>query len=500
MGNYTASWIVKFCHSFPHINFQLTLVDEEDYGFDNNAYLESLAVIALMVIVWFLITLVFFVIYFCCLKGSSVKDVKSNGSGCYCSLCVLAIFIMLTLGAIGAALYGNMQTTDGVEAAADSVKVGNDTFYALKTEVSKLDAESTKFRDLVADLKNIRSFDEDVAKLEEVAYDTIDAVTPFADQLHGVEDRLAWSIDVLVLGEKYRNIATLCLIGFQCLVCFLGFLGLCCRSKCILIFMIVTGMICITSTYFYLAVELVADMAAADFCIQPYVSIYNQTVDKSYMDEDAADYFLKCKGPNPFEEEIVEGKKLLQNAVSFVDSMGETANSTDEKEILFLIRDIIDTFVSNLDELESKLDCTMVKSALDQFIPAVCFTTVDGLFALSAAMFGIGLLMSVALCAAAKTGQRFGRRDRDPDLDDDLDFSDPFLPRTTNFTSRSNRNSNITRTNNPIYATTASSNSNYGAATNTLSFFRPGSDEDVSLLENPPPYSPPRPGGSRLGN
>lgn len=70
---------------------------------------------------------------------------------------------------------------------------------------------------------------------------------------------------------------------------------------------------------------------------------------------------------------------------------------------------------------------------------------------------------------------------------DDLDYSDPFLPRNANYNSNSNRN--ITRTNNPIYATSTSSTSNYGVTTNTLSFFRPRSDEDVSLLDSPPPVN-----------
>lgn len=64
---------------------------------------------------------------------------------------------------------------------------------------------------------------------------------------------------------------------------------------------------------------------------------------------------------------------------------------------------------SLLMELGSNLDCKSTKRSLDLFIPAICGTTMEGLFALGTAMLGIGICMSFALCAAAKTAKRYGK-------------------------------------------------------------------------------------------
>nr|XP_039265185.1 protein tweety homolog 3-like [Styela clava] len=497
MGNYSASWLVDLFHSVPHISFQFTVLSKEDYHFDNPAYWESLAMIALMAIFLLLFTMMGFAIYFCCLKAKGGEfEGKDTDGGCYCSVCVLVVFVMLNLAGIGIAVYGNMQTGDGIKVVAVAVRTANDTFVSLNDKVRSLLDSTDELMESITELKEMKTDDIEILNMEGYSHKIYDALNVVAVPLDSIEDRLGWAVEIVVVTEYYRSLVTFCLLAFQCFVCFLGMIGLCCRSKCTLIVTIVLGTFCLTATYFYVGADLPISVAAADFCVDPFRAIYNQTVNKGYMSEKVANYFLKCETDeyHPYSSEIEDGRIILQKMEHSAEIIRQE-NITEEQEvILHSIETKITEMFSLITSLNVMVDCEPSKIALGQTITSICGPAMEGLFALAAAMLATGLCMTFAICAAAKTGKQYGRHVYRRDSSDLMEYDDdPFLPRTTNYRNNSARNSNITRTNNPIYATTTSTNSNYGVATNTLSFFREGSDEDVSLIENPPPYSPPRP-------
>lgn len=219
---------------WPHVTFSFTLLPKADYSLTNQTYYETLAMIALMAVVWLLLTIIAFAIYLCCSKSRG-KSESYNSKGCYCSVCTLVVFIMISVGVIGVAVYGNIQASDGLDVMIVTVKKVNHTFHGMRNQMSELhssyDALYQSFNDTKTLLPGNESFDtveSDLLKISEAL--------EFAEQpLSEVEYILNQSVYVIVTTESYRRIATFSLLGFQCLLCFVGLLGVCCRSKCMII-------------------------------------------------------------------------------------------------------------------------------------------------------------------------------------------------------------------------------------------------------------------------
>lgn len=65
------------------------------------------------------------------------------------------------------------------------------------------------------------------------------------------------------------------------------------------------------------------------------MQINNQTVEKGYMTQDVADYFLKCERgtESPLLSKIEKVDELLYNITSQVSRVNATKNITEDEEV-----------------------------------------------------------------------------------------------------------------------------------------------------------------------
>jgi len=59
--------------------------------------LQSLVVVAFMPVAVLLITMISFLIYYCCVEMKRSAPNKNNSTACYCSVCLMIAFIMIAL-------------------------------------------------------------------------------------------------------------------------------------------------------------------------------------------------------------------------------------------------------------------------------------------------------------------------------------------------------------------------------------------------------------------
>ncbi|XP_078482517.1 protein tweety homolog 3 [Ciona intestinalis] len=496
MDSYSPSTLVRILHSFPHLTFKFVLLQNPAFTVDSSEYLESLAILALMPIVILLLTMVGFLFYYCCVAVKRATPNKNNSSACYCSVCMMTTFIMLTLGGVSVGIYGSIQCNEGMRSAIQSTNEINQSFSTITDDVqdismllSEVNAQTNQLFAVEIDTSGTLSLQESLSEMS-------DKLDFNLQQTEGANDRVEWTIELLRVVENYRTIITFSLLGVIGLVCLLGLAGVCFRSKCLLVTTTFIGLMCLVICYIYIGCDFMVDVAVADLCMDPYTYVRDQAVSKLYMNEATANYYLNCSqeigSVDPFASVVEEALDAVQQFSSVIESY-DTNKEEKVNSIMALSRDL----TTELNSLSGHLGCKSVNKALDNFIPAICTSMFEGLFILICSVLSCCLALTAVLCAAPKTWKRFSKQSGNNDSD--LDLDDVFLP-PTNVEHRPV----ISRTNNPLYVAPEErysrrissnlSTTNLPAATNTLSFFR-RSEENVNLLDQqPPPYSPPKPG------
>ncbi|XP_076809701.1 protein tweety homolog 2-like isoform X1 [Clavelina lepadiformis] len=489
---YSPTEITKILHGIPHLTFKFVLLENPIFTLDDPKYLESLAIVALMPACILLISMIAFLIFYCCVGVKRAAPNKVNSSSCYCSVCLMAIFITLALGAVGVGVYGSIQVHDGSTAASDATSEINKSFSAITVVMTSINGIMDELNEQSDDLIATEVNNSVIDVLVESVSNLSESVTRLPQQTEGANDRLMWMVQLFQLVEYYRTIITFLLIGCHGLVCILALMGICFRSKCLLMATTFIGLICLVATYLYVGSLLMVDVAVADLCMDPYTYIKTQSVDKLYMDNSTALYYLTCSHEDDARDPYHQATKDSLDAAESMETAILEINGLSSKgeDVLDKLYGNVGTMIKRLQSLEGDLQCQGVHTALEEFVPAICISFVEGFFIIGVAFLCFCFALTAILCAAPKTWKRFtSKKTRE-----ELDLDDVFLP-------SNNPRPIVSRTNNPLFvppddrhSRRISSNTNLPAATNSLSFFR-RSEEDMTLLEHPPPdYSPPRPG------
>ena len=488
--------LINVLHAFPHITFEFTILQDVKFDVDSKEYLETLVMVALFPLVILVLSMFGFLIYYCCVRLKQASSTKMKSSSCYCSVCLIVVFIMLALGSISVIVYGAIEVHEGVTDAARSATRLNDSCSFVNAEVKEVGRYFSEIKMAVDDLNDTTmANDSSVLSLQMMVSLMKTAVTDLPlyskqDESNDLKKLLLFLED----SKLYRTIVTFSLIGIQGLICLFALVGICFRSRCFLLTAVFAGLLCLVISYVYIGTALMVNVAVADICVDPYAYILDQS-SKFAISKEIVEYYLTCitsNTPNPFSTSIFNVTLHLQSIEKIVTDIIKQ-NSTDK--ILFIADNIIANVV-NLQEscnlLESYKNCKDIHLDINAFIQAICSSTFEGIFILCIATLTVCFALTIVMCAAPQTWKRFTKVKHT----EDLDLDDVFLPPPA-------RQPSVSRTNNPLYISPEerytrqiSSNPTPPVATNTLSFFRQ-SEENVHLIDQPPPaYSPPAPGSN----
>ena len=491
--SYSPSGLVELLHQFPHFTFKLSWLHDPEFSFDDPEYMESLVVVALMPLVILVLSMLGFLIYYCCVKIKRATPNKMNSSSCYCSVCLVIIFVMVALGGLSVIVYGTIEVHEGITAVTEATSKINKSFSVVSNELDVVDNLLQDMEVSINKLNEMKPNDTEVMQMASVVRSLQSLVLqlPYQDENEGQDD-LGRFIFLLTASEHYRTIVTFSLIGLQSLVCILALIGICFRSRCFLITTVFLGLICLVISYLYIGTDLMVDVAIADMCMDPYNYVLDLAVNELHINNITAEYFLTCPSDLAGDSLNAVVSNATEQLRSFDNFIVEVADEASDQtiEILDQVNIPVMDLEKSLETLSKYLNCDFVYVAVKEIVVSVCSSTFEGLFLLCVATLSVCFAVTVVMCAAPQTWKRFSKKK----ATEDLDLDDVFLPPA--------RQPSVSRTNNPLYISPEerysrriNSNPTPPVATNTgtLSFFRQ-SEEDVTLIEQPPPaYAPPSP-------
>lgn len=446
-GMFEPGQLTSWLHQVPHLTFTLQLLDDPRFMLENEDYYQSMLMITFMPILLLFITMIGLLIYYCCIGVKKVGGNKHESSACYCSLCVLFVFVTFAITCSCIVVYASMQVNSA------SKQVANSTLQLSQTE------------NWVVSLRDDANSTENTTEIN--ALKTAKVNTYLQGQAEWLEDF-----------SFYRFYGTVGLVGVIFLTCIFALISVRCKSRCLLIWSTSLILICIVIIYIYNGIDLMAEVGIADICMEPYRFLFDYSIKMDLLDRTSAFYFIYCPDL--------------------------TSNTTD----ILHKQAVYDTLLSTASSDLSRDACVTTQSLISDVVTATCVHSLEGNFLLSCTLLLLAFILTVISCAAPLTWRRFTKiHDIRDDESDDVFLQSPTSVNMTSIRSNLRTHNPICISNHdndddededdvmmPSQSTNPRRRSSVEFSPGTATFLR-HSHEAVNLLEGdkPPPYSPPRP-------
>ena len=89
------------------------------------------------------------------------------------------------------------------------------------------------------------------------------------------------------------------------------------------------------------------------------------------------------------------------------ETASRSYNYRKSQDVLDKLYGNVGTMIKRLQSLEGDLQCQGVHTALEEFVPAICISFVEGFFIIGVAFLCFCFALTAILCAAPKTWKRF---------------------------------------------------------------------------------------------
>jgi len=445
LPSYVPSKLNEFLNGIPHLTFYVEVLDNPSNFLENDKtlYYQSMLMFGFGPLVLLFLTMLILFIYYCSINMKKIGGNKNESSACYCSICVLVVFITLIFGAAGVVFYANFQCHEGIENAQNAtLKLAQTQWYESMIISTYKPTSASLLK------KNISS--------------------------NEITDFLTTQVDNLETVEFYRFYGSFALIGTLAVSCLFILFSVCCKSSCLMIGANSFLLICLVSIYVYAGFVLATSIGIADICMDPYQFLYNRFIEFYNFPTTLAAYFIYCPLPS-------------NNTYNLTDLQTSTQLTIDQLGSLLAIKNISNNI------------CTSTSEQIEDLVESVCMLTEEGLALTGCALFALALMISIVACATPLTWRRFTVI---AEMDDSEMDSDEVFIRSPSVNVTSMR-PNL-RTNNPMCLTN-DDRIDSDTDENRVDFnrrssieFSPGTatflcapEEEVNLLgsDKPPPVS-----------
>lgn len=358
-----------------------------------------------MPVVALFITMIGLLIYYCCIGVKKPGGNKHESSACYCSVCVLFVFVTFAITAICIVVYSSMQFQSAARSIADTtLRLSENKHWILS---SASDTNSTQNMTGINMLKT--------AKVNQFLVDSAE-----------------WLAEM----NLYKFYATLGFCGLLLMHCVFALSSVCCKSRCLLIWSTSVILICIVIIFIYVGIDLMTEVAIADICMEPYRFLFNYSVKLNLLDAPSALYYIYCP-----TGDAATGltSKVMSRAYERLAGM-TTGMTTGEGD--------------GAATTTTGYDCAPTRKLIESVVDMTCGRAQEGLVVLSCTFLALAIFLTTLACAAPLTWRRFTKLVRIDQSDDESDEvflrSSPSVNMTSIHHHRGGGGGSIMRTNNPM--------------------------------------------------
>ena len=426
-STYTPSELVKFFHSVPRLSFKFIFANNpKNFSVKNANYIEGLLATALIPASILLLSVIGFVMFYCCIKFQQV-NVNSRKSKPFWSSCLIVFFISIVLCSLGSAIYGSIYIRDGVistlVALSDIIRslttVGSDV-KKINMLMDVIKVQSTSLEKDISNNNTVLGLQKFSNALEAVIFN-------FPFYTENLTQELESILQHFKLADEFRFMITFSLIGFSCLVCIIAIIGVGFSSKCCLISMSFMGQICLVSTYLCISLFFVISTGISDLCLDPTSYIEKEAINQLSIDNVTFRYYLNCFLNDtveiPYRDVVLQAKKILSSFQGTLRIIQEQVLQSAEKVLSDMNHNCYELMV-DLESIQLDFVCQKFSIPMKRFTSSLCSTVLIGLFVNMTSLLSVCVALSFALCAAPKAWKNFKKSNSNDQLEN-VKFSTP---------------------------------------------------------------------------
>lgn len=433
---YTPNWIADFFHGFPHINFSF---QNSNSTFDPSSpsYRESLVFLVALPLLLCVVLLLF---TSCCLCVHCIKKRPQKAAKTCCLQASIYIFVILSLGALGVSFYGNESANKGVQCLVDALQDTDDTLNDAFSTLDNLDklADNITNRGIKTVnnvfnqyLINITIRDSILKLTQQIQGESENARKDIASIKNNTPNVKLQSISAeTVTIEFYRWTGTVVMLCFVIFMFIIAFVGVCKKSKCLLIFAVSLGFFCLILIWASAGVYLGAAVAGGDLCVNPEYFLEHMTDNK--LRNDVIKSYIDCNPQTGGQTQFSESIKKAFNSVTLAN---RTLNTVVNMSLPFHIEALVSPVAylrlelnyafDNITNLNELLQCRRTHDNFMKSVNGICKNSMTGISLLLLMLLVIGVCMTMSQCLLPRFWLLSSKRKGYRPVDD----TDPFCPR-----------------------------------------------------------------------
>ncbi|CAH1726160.1 protein tweety isoform X1 [Aphis gossypii] len=402
---YKTPALAHLFHSFPHLNVSGHHVNSA-FAPWSELYLESLGILGSIPSLWLIITMFLLLIYLmtrCCDRKPRPRH----------SIVVLkwtlAIFTVLSCGAVGVSLYGNDDLHNGVVQFLTSAKALDELVISVKNQTSDIEIllqvnihdKLTNIGDIIdSPVANLTARAQIVTALSTLvgnAASTLTNIRGISNSLHGVN--LTPFIDDVYLMETIRWPLTMGVLSILLVFCVILLFGVARHSRCALIMFSVFGLFAVIISWLTASIYLTSAVALGDFCMNPNEWLERDWTPSS-LRPDTLSFYTTCEGSNnptgstrtnPFSMAIRQASTSVDATNYQLDIVTRLATtlyppSTTREDMPLLLQKMrmdVENAARMVSALPASLECRQIHVQYNRALHATC----------DLALFGLALML-----------------------------------------------------------------------------------------------------------
>jgi len=374
-----ATWLAQFGSSFPHITMSLQpLPTPVIFNLNDGQYVESILFIGFLPLLLLLVLMVALMVYYCIVNFSSDSSKSGKKRCCSANICcymVSGVFIiLLSLAGLAAAMFLCAPASEEIKTAitnldpansADAVNKAPNMHSSIKEKLSQYGNSIAD--ELSNDAQTAASWRNDMKTFSE--FPTTEFPDDAGNQISGVTNKLKTVDD-------YRYWASIGLFAFYSLIAILSFIGVCVKSKCMVIGITCALFFALAICHLSLYLQLSGGVILSDYCQNP------EEAQKNFIQMPACENDDNLKTLEEFKG-TVGG---LERAIT--DLINTMANSPQSYKDL---GNELENMMTTIDELVQVKQCDFISQEYEKITQSLCGQYIVGWWAVMLA----SLLVSV---------------------------------------------------------------------------------------------------------
>lgn len=421
-GEYQPPVLVKFLHSFPHLDFTFKKLNSSHFNPDSQLYVESLLFWGSVPIVWLLLSLLLFLVYFC--YRCCQRDVETK-QRMPCLMWTLAILALVTCCVLGVGFAGVVEVKRGADDVTDALRDVNETMHRVRKQIALIQGARDEVLAAIIAVDNLSTNPVLINNKTDIGQRTSSAL----GMTRQIVEDLAFVIKMAndtppttsALTANFASASLWTTIGLSvffglCLIqCIILLVAIGRNSKCTLLVYCALGIMTMVLLWILSGFLLTTTVGLGDFCVDPDRYLEKTAAKQGPVAGAMAKYYIECT-PGSTTNELT---KAMWQSTSKIGQVNQTIQpilsgmkkvDVDVRDASQKLNNSLQVIKADITALFALVDCTSFHEDYIDALDGICHLIVLGSVLMWCSCVVTAFFFTILVIMASKAWRHMGKR------------------------------------------------------------------------------------------